>query len=278
MIRELAAEFPQTNKVQLCRILGISRSQVYRKEPAGKDALLSAIEKIVVTFLGYGYRRVQRELKAQGCTVGERKVRRLLRENGLNVKGPKCKGITKRDPQADRHENLLRQYSPTQVDEIWATDMTLLKTQTGACYLAVMEDLFSRKVVAWHLSRSPDLNLAIACLEKALTTRKPAAGWIHHSDQGSVYTAPAYVAKVRAAGGRVSMSRVGKPTDNAYVESFFRTLKKEEVQGNRYDSFLEVEASIHDYIEGTYNGKRMHSGIGFLSPDQFEARTREVGQ
>jgi putative transposase len=278
MMPQLATEFPQASKVQLCRLLGVSRSEAYRKAAPAKDPLLEAIEKLVTTFLGYGYRRVHRALTKQGFGVSEYAVRQTMREHGLRVRKPRPKGITKRDPKATKHENLLRLYEPTKINEIWVTDMTQVRTSTGPCYLAAIVDLFSRKVVSWHVSRSPDLRLALACLEKGLEKRRPDTGWIHHSDQGSVYTAPAYVARVRASGGKMSMSRTGTPTDNAHMESFFATLKKEEVTGNRYDSFLELEASLETYIHGNYNAERMHTSLGDLSPDQYEAQSREVGQ
>jgi putative transposase len=277
MIPVLQQEFPQATKVQLCHMLGVCRAELYRKAPAAKDALLPAIQKIITTFLGYGYRRVYKTLKKQGVRTSEYEVRKLIRENGLRTRRPKPKGITRRDPAAERSENLLRKYEPTKVDEIWVTDMTRVATASGPCYLAAIEDLFSRKVIAWHLSRSPDLELALACLEKAIHVRKPAAGWIHHSDQGSVYTAPGYVARVRQAGGRMSMSRTGTPTDNPHVESFFSTLKKEEVYRNRYHSFLELETSMERFIDNLYNGSRMHTSIGDISPNEFEAQTGEVG-
>jgi putative transposase len=278
MIPELQLEFPQASKVQLSRVLGISRSELYRRPAGERDPLVGAIERIVLTFHGYGYRRVRKALLKEGVAASEHAVRKAMLENGLRAKRPRPKGITKRDPSAASRENLSKKFEPTRIDEIWATDMTLIRTSSGPCYLAVMEDLFSRKVVAWHLSRSPDLRLALACFDKALAKRKPAVGWIHHSDQGSVYTAPEYVARVRAAGGRMSMSRTATPTDNAFVESFFSTLKKEEVRGNRYDSFLELETSMQSFIEGKYNALRMHSSLGDLSPDEYEAQTREVGQ
>ena len=278
MMPELALEFPQASKVHLCRVLGVSRSEAYRKEALAKDPMLEAIEKLVTTFLGYGYRRVHRALLKQGLKVSEHSVRKTMAENGLRVRKPRPRGITKSDPKAIKHENLLRLYEPTKINEIWVTDMTQVRTGSGPCYLAAIVDLFSRKVVSWHLSRSPDLRLALACLEKGLERRRPDAGWIHHSDQGSVYTAPAYVARVRAAGGKMSMSRTATPTDNAHMESFFATLKKEEVRGNRYDSFLELEASLETYIQGNYNAERMHTALGHLSPDEYEAQSREVGQ
>lgn len=168
MMAELAMEFPQVSKVQLCRLLAVSRSEAYRKDLKDKDPLLGAIEKLVVTFLGYGYRRVHLALLKQGIQASEHAVRKTMRENGLQVRKPKPRGITKSDPKAKKHDNLLRLYKPTKINEIWFTDMTLVRTSSGPCYLAAILDLFSRKVVSWHLSRSPDLKLALACLEKGL--------------------------------------------------------------------------------------------------------------
>jgi putative transposase len=280
MIPELLIEFPGTNKVQLCRLLGVSRAELYREPAPENKELLAAIEKIVLTLTGHGYRRTHKELLKKGFEVGEHVVRKTMREHGLLVRRPKAApdGITKRDPKAEKHENLLRKYEPSRPGEIWAADMSRIRTRSGAVYIAVIQDIFSRKIVAWHLSRSPDLQLALTCLEKAVGKGKPEIGWIHHSDQGSVYTAKAYVSSVRKSGGRMSMSKAATPTDNAYVESFFATLKKEEVRGSDYQSFLEVEGSLHQYIDGTYNPLRMHSALGYLSPDEYEAQAREVGQ
>ena len=278
MMPTLELEFPQVSRVQMCRILGISRSESYRRSLREAFPALSAMEKMAMLFLGYGYRRMTLALRHHGFEVSQYAVRKTMLEQGLSVRQRrKSKGITKRNPRDATYENLLRKYAPTRPDEVWATDMTLIRTRSGAVYLAAMLDIYSRRVVAMHLSRSPDLNLALACLDKALSKRHPASGWIHHSDQGSVYTAPGYIARVRASGGRVSMSRTATPTDNAYVESFFKTLKQEEIYANRYDSYLELEASVENYIEHNYNAVRLHSSLGYLSPNQFEAQSEEVG-
>lgn len=200
-----------------------------------------------------------------------------MREEGLSLRSTKPKGITRSNPKDERYENLLRRYEPTHPDEIWVTDMTQIRTKSGPVYLASMMDIYSRKIVAYGLSRNPDGALALKCLNLALEKRRPAAGWIHHSDQGSVYTASDYVARVRVAGGRMSMSRVGTPTDNAYAESLFATLKKEIVKGNSFDNLLDLEMTLGSYIHEIYNLKRMHTSLGHLSPDQFEARYGEVG-
>lgn len=274
---ELLLEYPDLSRVRLCRLLGISRSESYRKEVSKPVSLTHAIEQIVQVFLGYGYRRVHLELLAQGHKVSSHQVRKTMREEGLCIRSTKAKGITRCNARDEKYENLLRKYEPVQIDEIWVTDMTLIRTRSGAVYLASMMDLFSRKIVSYSLSRSPDLILALKCLDKALEQRRPQLGWIHHSDRGSVYTATEYVSRVRAAGGRMSMSRPARPTDNPHAESVFATLKKEAVKGNRFESLIDVELSLGDYIDGIYNPKRMHSSLGYLSPDQFEARHGEVG-
>jgi putative transposase len=275
---ELLLEYPGLSRVHLCRVLGISRSESYRK-PAPKPASLTqAIEKIVMTFLGYGYRRVHRELLAQGLEVSCHRVRKTMREEGLSLRSTKPKGITRSNPKDLKYENLLRQYEPTQVDEIWVSDMTLIRTRSGPVHLASLMDLHSRKIVSYALSRNPDGILALKCLRQALERRRPSPGWIHHSDQGSVYTASDYVAAVRAAGGRISMSRPATPTDNAHAESLFATIKKEAVKGNQFENLLDVELSLSNYIDGIYNPRRMHSSLGYLSPDMFEARAGEVGE
>jgi putative transposase len=277
MIPDLLLEYPELSRVRICRLLGLSRSESYRKSAPEQRSLLEAIEKIVTTFLGYGYRRVHLELLDQGVQVSCHEVRKTMREEGLSIRSTKPKGITKCNPLDEKYENLLRKYEPTKVDEIWVTDMTLIRTRSGAVYLASLMDLFSRKVVAYALSRNPDLVLALKCLDQALDRRRPPVGWIHHSDRGSVYTATEYVARVRMAGGRMSMSRAATPTDNPNAESLFATIKKESVKGNRFESLIDLEMTMDHYIQGIYNPKRKHSSLGYLSPDQFEARHGEVG-
>jgi len=257
----------------MCQLLGVHRSLVYRR--AGRLArppLLGCLERLVTTFLGYGYRRVHRALVRQGVEVSEYWVRKTMRQEGLQARRPRSRGITRARVLDRRAANLLKGLKPTRPDEVWAGDTTLIRTASGPVYLAGLIDVFTRRVVAWRLSRRNDAALTLACLNQALESRRPQAGWIHHSDQGSAYTAEVYVKRIRDAGGRLSLSKPGTPQENAYAESFFRTLKLEEVDRNHYETFLEAEAALESYIDDIYNNRRMHSSLGYLSPDEFENR------
>ena len=273
MIRLLRPAFPALSVHRMAQLLGVSRSLVYRGLRLQQaSVLLPVVEQIVMTFLGYGYRRVLRELRARGYVCTEYGVRGLLRDQGLLARRPKSRGVTRASVRDLRAANLLKGLSVHSTDEVWVGDTSLIPTQAGPLYLAVLMDLYSRKIVSWHLSRRNDESLTRACLDQALLTRRPGQGWIHHSDRGSPYTALAYTRHIRQTGGRVSLSRPGCPLENAHVESFFRTLKLEEVDRNRYTCFLEAETALERYIDGLYNARRMHSSIGYTSPDQFEAQ------
>jgi transposase InsO family protein len=153
---------------------------------------------------------------------------------------------------------------------------------SGFCYVAAILDVFSRRVVGWHISRDIDVELVLAALEKALAGREPEPGWIHHSDQGVQYACRGYVGRLTAAGARISMSRRGCPRDNAQAESFFRTLKVEEVYLQveevylqEYGGFAQASACVGQFIEDVYNQKRLHSALGYLPPAEFEQQMTE---
>ena len=280
MILSLRNEFRGLSLHRMCQLAGIPRSALYRAESKKdwKDEAIGAIQQLVTTFTGYGYRRIYLALKEHGYEIGQRRVRRLMRENGLMVVKPRrLVGTTKRSAESGSYSNLCKGYKPAGPNELWVTDLTAIRTKSGGMYLASILDVHSRKVVAWHLSRLADTDLVLTCLEKALENRRPSDGWIHHSDQGSTYTSAAYMQRVRLAGGRLSYSSVGRPQENAYAESFFKTLKAEEVHLSEYRSYLELQASLEHYIDGVYNASRMHSSLGYRSPDQFEAKTQREG-
>lgn len=170
------------------------------------------------------------------------------------------------------YPNLARDLVLTGIDQLWMADITYIRLLREFVYLAVILDAFSRKVVGWHLSQRIDTKLCLAALEMALSTRKPSAGLVHHSDRGVQYASGEYIALLIERGITVSMSRSGNPYDNAKAESFFKTLKAEEVYLFEYETFGEANMRIPHFIEDVYNQKRLHSSLGYLPPSEFEAK------
>lgn len=257
----------------MCQLLSVPRSLVYRKASSKPSSpVLSAVQALVVRFMGYGYRRVRIALVRQGYSVSEHHVRKLMREQGLLARRPRSKGCTRACAKDRRHGNLVKGLAPTDVNQVWVADTTQFAAGGMRLYLAAIMDLHSRMVVGWSLSRRNDEELVTSCLNKALESRRPGLGWIHHSDQGSTYMAQGYATVVKQMGGRQSLSAPASPRDNAHMESFFHTLKFEEVDRNRYESFLEAKTSLETYIQQIYNQERIHSSLGHISPQQFESR------
>jgi putative transposase len=257
---------------RMAHLLEVPRSLLYYK-PASQSTspVLDRVQELVLRFMGYGYRRVLKALQNEGITVSEYHVRKLMREHGLRARRPRNRSFTKSKADA-RIGNLFKRQLPDECNKIWVADTTQLTAGSSSAYLAVILDVYSRKVIGWSLSRRNDEQLVRCCLEAALESRRPPVGWIHHSDRGSTYLAAGYSGLVRQMGGRQSLSAPGKPTDNPHMESFFATLKRDLVRLNRYESFLEAKASIETYIEEIYNAERIHTSIGDISPVQFESR------
>lgn len=268
----------------MCRVLGVSRSGYYdwKDRPSvGADAKTMALSAEIVSAHrrsrgNYGSPRIHLELRAKGIRVGKKRVERLMREKGLQ-------GAQKRRFHCttdSRHslpiaENLLdRNFDPSEANRVWAGDVTYIATEEGWLYLAVILDLFSRRVVGWSVSLHNDTPLAQEALRRALMTRRPELGLLHHTDRGSPYASLAYTAILRQYGVVASMSRAGDCYDNAVVESFFGTLKAELVRGCVYPSRLVATAAIADYIENFYNPQRRHSHLQYLSPIEFELRSQ----
>jgi transposase InsO family protein len=174
------------------------------------------------------------------------------------------------------YPNLLKGLEITDMNQLWVADITYIRILTGFVFLAVMLDVFSRRVVGWALAKRIDHRLTLEALRMALRTRKPRAGLIHHSDQGVQYACTQYVKELEEHEVCISMSAKGNPYDNAYAESFFKTLKNEEVHLWEYESFTDVVERIPEFIEQVYNRKRVHSGIQYLPPEEFEAILQDV--
>ncbi len=279
MIQSGQRLFPGLSLSLACQLLGVNRGGYYRvRAEAGPHAdavaLRDAIERVVLEFPAYGYRRVTKHLQRDGQRVNHKRVLRIMREESLLCQ-LKRRWVRTTDSAHGLtvHPNLLEQAGwrrLTGIDQAWVADLTYIRLPEGFCYLAAILDAYSRKVVGWELSLEIDARLAVAALAQALRDRKPASGWIHHSDRGVQYACRDYVEALEAAGARISMSEKGRPRDNAQAESFMRTLKCEEVYLQDYQTFAEAKQAIRHFIEAVYNEKRLHSSLGYRPPSEFE--------
>jgi putative transposase len=235
--------------------------------------LRDAIERIVLQFPGYGYRRVTATPGREGWSVNHKRVLRIMREESLLCQMKRRFKVTTNSAHAfARYPNLLKDIEIDELDQVWVADITYVRLPTSFCYLAAILDAYSRRCVGWCLSRQIDTNLTLSALEMALAARRPTAELIHHSDQGVQYASSEYVLRLEEARALISMAAVGNPYENAKAESFFRTLKMEEVYLKDYHDFEEAEENIGQFIEEVYNQKRLHSSLGYLPPVEFEAQ------
>jgi putative transposase len=274
-IRDHVASFPVST---LCEVLGVSRSGYYgwASRPAssqalGDQALASEIRAVHADSRGrYGSPRVHAELRARGRRVGRKRVARLMRGMGLSARRRRrFRRTTDSSHAFPIAPNLLeRNFTAEAPDRVWLADITYVWTREGWLYLAVVLDLFSRRVVGWAMADHLGHDLALAALDMAIVRCRPAPGLIHHSDRGVQYAAHGYRQCLQAHGIRCSMSRRGDCWDSAPVESFFATLKGELVDSADYSTRDMARADRFQYLEGFYNRRRLHSGIGYLTPEQ----------
>ena len=270
-------EFPVR---RMCKVLVVSPSGYYawRERPTSQlkmanDRLIEEIKEIHAEFKGkYGSPRIYQELQARKIACSENRVARLMRENGIQAKHKRpFRVTTKANPAHPVAPNLLnREFAAEKPNQKWTSDITYIRTKESWLYLAVVLDLFSRRIVGWAMSKRITSNLVIAALKMAVEQRKPAAGLLHHSDRGSQYTGKPYQKLLVANKMRVSMSGKGDCWDNAPTESFFSTLKREQVHHHFYESRDLARTDIFFYIEAFYNRKRRHSTLNYLSPMAFE--------
>lgn len=265
----------------LCNALEVSPSGYYawcqRKSCQRKTddaALLSVIQQIFRTSREtYGSPRVHASLLERGYRVGEKRVARLMRDNGLAVRTKR--GYRVCTTQADANNKVVkntleRKFTATAMNEKWVTDVTFVPTDEGWLYLASMIDLYNREVVGWAMSERNNEELTLRALGMALETHNPPAGLIHHSDRGSNYTSNEYRKALTDQGIEPSMSRKGNCWDNAVAESFFATLKKELTHRFKYATRREAASAIFEYIEVFYNRIRKHSKLDCTSPTEFK--------
>jgi putative transposase len=265
-----------------CDVFGVSSSGYYawKRRPeaprATEDAeLVVEIKAAHKTGRGaYGSPRVHRELRAKGRRVGRKRVERLMRQEGIcgRKKRRFRKTTDSNHPDPIAPNVLERNFNVDLPDTAWVTDVTYVWTFEGWLYLAVILDLFSRRVVGWSASANNDRALALSALDRATTARAPAPGMVHHSDRGSVYASVDYGDALTKLGAVKSMSRRGDCWDNAVAESFFATIKGEMIDHEDYLTRGAAIAAIADYIDGFYNPRRLHSALDYVSPIEFELK------
>jgi putative transposase len=261
----------------MCQLAEVSRAGFYRtlqeQRPVEEEmAVRSAIQQIALEHRRrYGYRRISAELRRRGMRVNHKRVARIMREDNLLAMQPKAFVVTTDSShELEVYLNLASRMKLTGIDQLWVADITYIRLQAEFVYLAVILDAFSRKVVGWALDRTLARRLAIAALEQAITKRQPPPGVVHHSDRGVQYACEEYIAILEKQRMIPSMSRPANPYDNASCESFMKTLKREEIHANQYDHLEHLRANIAEFIEQYYNRQRLHSALGYRSPEEFE--------
>lgn len=269
----------------MCEVLGVSTSGYYKwrerqtqeetKKEKKKTELKQKISKSFYESHGtYGSPRIHNDLVEWGYNVSQKTVARYMRE--MDIRATPLKNYvvtTDSDHGLTTYPNLVRRNFEVDIpNALWAADITYIRTREGWLYLASIMDLFSRKIIGWSIGDSMGKELVLEALSLALTTRRPSKGLVHHSDRGSQYCSNEYVEKLNDNGIQISMSRKGDPYDNACIESFHATIKKELIYRVKFDTKTEAIRVINHYISSRYNETRKHSKLGYQSPNNFERK------
>lgn len=272
---------PQTLSVRrAAELLEASRSGYYKwlQRPVFSENdpdvdVREEIQNIAVEFPGYGYRRVTVELGRRGYPTNHKRVLRLMRSDNLLCVRKKYKPTTTDSNHEHKiYPNLIRDREIYRLNQVWASDITYIQLADEFVYLAMILDLYSRRCIGYAIGMNIDTQLTLDALDMALSNRwtPHLEGLIHHSDQGVQYASNEYTELLKEFGFQISMSRKANPYDNAFVESFIKTLKVEEVYLNDYRDLLDARENIFAFLEDVYNKKRLHSSLGYRSPIEFE--------
>jgi transposase InsO family protein len=268
---------------RMCQLGPVSRAGFYRslqeQRPVEEEMeVRSAIQQIAVEHRRrYGYRRISAELRRRGMLANHKRVARIMREDNLLAVQPRQLVVTTdSDHQLEVYLKLASRMKLTGIDQLWVADIRYIRLKTEFVYLAVILDGCSRRVVGWGLDRTLASRLASTALEPAIAKRQPPSGLVHHSDRGVQYACEEYIAILEKHGMIPSMSRPANPYDNASCESFIKTLKREEIYTNQYDDLEHLRANIEEFIELYYNRQRLHSALGYRSPEEFERKAEHA--
>ena len=269
----------------MCRLAAVSRAGFYRflaQRHPGEEQMevRAAIQQIVLQHRHrYGYRRVARELRNRGMQVNHKRVLRLMGNDNLLAVQPKAfVSTTDSDHELEVYLNLAKQIKLNGINQLWVADITYIRLRGGFVYLAVVLDAFSRKIVGWQLDKSLAARLPMMALERAVAERQPPPGLVHHSDRGVQYASAEYMKLVRSHGMWPSMSQPANPYDNARCESFIKTLKREQIYARKYRDIADLRAHIAEFLDEYYNRQRLHSALGYRTPEQFEACLQPTAQ